>query len=804
VKYRIKLLTLYFLLILSILHIPKFYSGFNVAYVRGTVYDAETGEPLEGVLVEYYIVFQSQNEHWGYPIESAVTDEKGFFEIELNEVEKQIGSEAEYTLEQILSNGFLLIAYKEGYLRCYSAINLFKPQYHYWSSDKNVKVVSLRMYKDFPLKSIKEGSIEAVYHFEYQKEAAEKLLYYTKVYLNILKDKLGVNPENENILIKFDMGVKSEGAGHAHFSIVGPCEVVVDWYPWITDPINENYYLLLIHELIHIFQPRLNSKNVPVWLSAGWISEGQAVAISNAIIHEMGKDGASFEEQAVEPGVDYPQSYEDFIDITGENYARWAKMFSKIVVDYGKGDEWGFIRRFMQYLDEFVEKDAVLKDWDKPYPLSDYEVILLLSLAACQNLTDLFTQVFNYPAESLSQQRRAYLKYYVAKQYLSSLPADKQVEFKHYFNEGVKNFIERKYEEAEEEFDKAFALVEWDNQLPDIIFSKCFAEIFEVIINFKTTYPENFNKYFIYLDSEPIESGKPVKVSKGKHEIEIYYKQVKIYEEYFEVQEDLQKLVKVREYKLKLQLPGTGPTWKVTILRDNAIMEALKVSENSIVLLLPEGNYKVVVESRGMKWSREVSLARDTTLKIGKASILRLSIKDRFGNPVQATVLIDNEKFEVKDSVTLELEKGEYLLQIYWNKILVTRKYVKVGEEEAVEDIIIEFANLKVKTRDSEGEPLEGCIVSVYWSGNLLLAQATEASGEAEFKLPKQRYEILISCHGDTRKYQVNLEEDVMIEYLEERSLSGWIFLAIIAAIVSIILLVIFIFLKRKSKTHNP
>lgn len=798
VKYRLELSILYFILILSVLYVPKLFSGFTVAYVKGAVYDAETGEPLEGVLVEYYIVFYGQNKHWGYPIESAVTNENGYFEIELNEVEKQIGSEATYTLDQILSNGFLLIAYKEGYLRCYSAIDLFKPQYHYWSSDKNVKVVSLYMYKDFPLKSIKDGNIEAVYHFEYQKEAAEKLLYYTKIYLGILKNKLGVNPENENILIKFDMGVKSEGAGHAHFSVNGPCEVVVNWYPWIADPINEDYYLLLVHELIHIFQPRLNNKGVPVWLSAGWIIEGQAVAVSQAIIHEMGKDGASFQEQAVEPGVDYPQSYEDFITITGENYAKWAKMFSKIVVDYSKGDEWNFIRRFMQYLDEFVENDAVLKDWDKPSPLSDYEVILLLSLAACQNLTELFIQVFNYPAESLAQQRKAYLKYYVAKQYLNSLPADKQDAFIHYFNEGVKNFIERNYVGAEENFDKALELVEWDGQLPDIIFIKCFAEIFEIIINLKTVYSENFNKYFIYLDGKPVESGKPVKIPKGKHKIEIYYKRAKVYEEYFEVRKDLQKIVKIQEYKLKLLLPSVGPTWKITVLRDGEIVESFETSENSLILLLPEGDYKVVVESSRSKWSKEVSLDRDTTIEIGKAPVLRLSIKDQFGNPVQATVVVDGEKFEVEGSTTLELEQGEHLLQIYWNKVLIARKYIRVREEGVVEDIVVEFANLKVRTLDSEGGPLKGCVIAVYWGGNILFAEATGASGEVEFKLPKQRYKTLVNCRGESKEYEVNLREDTIIEYLQEKPLSKWMFLSIIAVITSAILLVVFLILKRK------
>ncbi|RLE73025.1 MAG: hypothetical protein DRJ37_01455, partial [Thermoprotei archaeon] len=240
------------------------------------------------------------------------------------------------------------------------------------------------------------------------------------------------------------------------------------------------------------------------------------------------------------------------------------------------------------------------------------------------------------------------------------------------------------------------------------------------------------------------------------------------------------------------------PTWKITVLRDGEAVESVETSENSLVFLLPEGDYKVVVESSGSKWSKEVSLDRDTIIEVGKAPVLRLSVKDQFGNPVQVTVVVDGRKFEVKGSTTLELEQGEHLLQIYWNKVLVARKYVRVREEGVVEDIVVEFANLKVRTLDSEGDPLQGCVVAVYWSGNILFAEATGASGEVEFKLPKQRYKTLVNCRGESKEYEVNLREDTIIEHLQEKPLSKWILLSIIAVIASAILLVVFLILKRK------
>ncbi|GEM_PF-4419160 len=792
-RYEFKLLFLVLFLAVSILHVPKVYPKFTVAYVKGTVYDAETGEPIEGVLVEYYIVFHSQNKHWGYPIESAITDANGYFEIELNEVEKQIGSETEYTLDQILSNGFLLIAYKEGYLRCYSAVNLFEPKYHYWSPEKNVKVLSLRMYKDFSLKSIKKGSLEAVYHFEYQKEAAEKLLYYTDFYLNILRDRLGVDLETQNILIKFDMGEKSYAAGRAHFTVQGPCEVIVNWYPWITDPINEDYYLLLVHELIHLFQPRLNNKGVPLWLSAGWIIEGQAVAVSKAIMHEMGKDGKSFQEQAVEPGVDYPQNYQDFIEIKGENYPKWGKMFSKIVVDYSGEDEWGFVRRFMQYLDEFVEKDAVAKDWDKPCPLSDYEVILVLSFAACQNLTDLFVQVFNYPAQKLSQQRLAYLKYYTAKSYLNNVPADKQSEFMQYFNEGIEKFINREYEDAEKEFDKALELANWNGVLHDPIFAKCFVEKVEIIINLKTVFPENLYKYIIYLDGKPVKAGEPVEVPKGTHKIEVYYNRAKIYEEYFEAETHVQRQVEIKEYKLKLLLPGSGP-WKVTFLRGGATAEVIETNEKTLVLPLPEGDYKIVIESGREKWSKSISLGKDTVLdfEARRSIYLTITVGDQTGTPLKATVFIDGKKFEIEGRERLKLATGEYMLKVYWMGICVTRKTVEVRESGAEEDIIIEFAKLKVKAPS-------GCTVDVYWNNTPLFTETVGATGEVEFKLPKQKYEVQVNCQGEIANYPISLHEDTTIEHVKKEYSILWIFEIAAVAAVLFILLLLFLLKKRLS-----
>ncbi|OYT29365.1 MAG: hypothetical protein B6U95_02420 [Thermofilum sp. ex4484_82] len=792
--------------VLTVINVPRVSSSFEVAYVRGVVYDAETHEPLKDVFIEYYIVRQNDQVHWGWCIDNATTDEKGYYEIRLDQIEKVVGSAKKYTLDEILSNGFLLVAYKEGYLRCYSAIDLFKPQYHYWSPDKNAKVINLYMYKDFPLKHLEKGKIEAVYHFEYQKEAAQQLLDHAEYYLEILKDKLGVELENDQILIRFEMGLKFKGSGYAAFNKEEPCEVVVNWFPWITDPKNENFYLLLVHELIHLFQPRYNSKGVPVDLSSGWIIEGQATAVSKAVMYELGKDGYSFEEQATNPYVLFPKSYEEFQGAVPNAYDVWAKMFSKIVVDYGGEDPWSFIRRFMQILDWFVETEAVGKDWKEEFQLSDYEVILVLSYAACQNLTDFFIQVFNYPADKLNTQRKAYLKYYVANTYLCQLSQTDEVydEFILHLNKGIKYFIYSHYSEAEKEFDEALELVNWDGSFPNLILMKCLPVNF-VIIHFKNLFAENFEKYLILLDGKPVGAGKPIEVSEGKHKIELFYNHAKIYEDYFESTQPNQVVViNIQEYKLKLRLPGDGPIWKITIYMDKVPVETIEAKSKTVEIPLPKGDYKIIVESSGQTWTYEVSLTKDTIVDFGAAredrGYLIFNVKDQYGSPVAVKVIVDSQEVEVNGMGGVKIPYGEYAITVLWNAVTVYRTTVTVNRSKVIEDITLEFANLKVKTLESDRAPIQKCKISIYWSDKLTASGYTNSNGEAVFSLPKQNYRVEIDCQGEKKTYSVNLRENTFLEYKREKtgySIDEVLIVGLIGLAV-IVLLVMLIVVKRK------
>ncbi|MCD6562786.1 MAG: hypothetical protein J7K23_02565 [Thermoproteales archaeon] len=752
--------------------------GFSVSpasesvFVRGTVYDAETGQPIEGVLVEYYMVCWDESEHWGYPIDYAVTDSNGKFVIRLDKVEQQIGSSATYSLDFILSHGFMLISYKEGYIRGYFAVNLSKPEYYFWSphdKEKGVKVINIYMYKNLPLKEIKRGSITARYYFDYQRAAAIKLMHFTSYYIGILKKKLGVGLENKNIIIEFNMGVKTLGVGSAHASVVEANHVTVNWYPWITDPLNEKYFLLLVHEFVHLFQDRVNSKNVILSPASPWFTEGQAVAISKAVLYEEGKGGLSFEQQAYDDSVGLPEGFEDFIDPkSGTNYAKWGKMFSLIVLEAKKEDEsvWDFITRFMRILDEFVEKDSVgyMYNGDKLYTLSDYETILVLSLAACKNLTDLFVQTFNFPAELLSIQRLAYLKFLKAREYLNKMSYSWQGHgvFLDHFKNGIFNFLKKRYGVALSEFNICLNLVNWSGKLPDPLSTKCFVFKIPVIVVLNTKYTQNEEKYEIFIDKEKMyPSERIVWLTRGDHLIQVYFGKAKILEKHVKVDESSQSIeINVEEHLLTLELPDKNLPKNVTIIKSCKIIDSYNVTLSSLKIALPEGRYVIIVESPDRKWLKSINLNTDIFGRVEKwPGQLFLYVKDRYGNPRNIMLVFNGKKIHVNGSIRIYLPYGVYKAEAYWNKIPVWKGMIDFNHKDQKEVIILDFYNLNIRTVKNDN-PLPNSVIEVYFNDILLAKNHTGSSGRASFKLPKGDYKIRISYRDKVKEHRVSLTND--------------------------------------------
>ena len=773
-------------------------------FVRGTVYDADTGEPIEGVLVEYYMVRWDESEHWGYPIDSAVTDSNGNFEIRLDQVEQQIGSSATYSLDYILSWGFMLIAYKEGYIRGYSAVNLSKPEYYSWSSSgkgRGEKIINIYMYKHLPLKEIKRGSITAQYYFEYQRKAALKLMHFTSYYVGVLKKKLGVSLENKDIIVDFNMGIKTPGVGFAHASVKEPNRVTVNWYPWITDPLNEDYFLLLVHELVHLFQDRANSKDILIPPASPWFTEGQAVAVSKAVLYEEGKGGASFEQQANDESVGLPEGYEDFIDSkSGINYAKWGRMFSLIVLE-AKEDtesEWDFIARFMKILDEFVENDAVgyVYGGDRLYTLSDYETILVLSLATCKNLTDMFVQTFNFPADVLSNQRLAYLKFLKVREYFNKMPYswEGQGAFMDHFRKGILDFLDRKYEDAISEFDICLKLVNWSGQLPDPLLAKCFTVKIPITIVLNMKYTQNAPKYLVFIDDEKAYPDKRIiQLTRGRHLIEVYFGKAKIFEKYIDITEPHQKIeITIREYLLVLELPDKNLPKKISIIRSSEIVDSYSTTQERLKIPLPEGKYTIVVESSDKEWRKSINLNKDIVERARNwPGYLTLDAKDEHGHFINIVMIIGGKKIYINGSKGIEIPYGVYRAEAYWNRISVWKGAINFKHKNQHEEIIVEFSNLDIKIVKN-GKPLPGSTIEVYKNDILIAKKYTGSSGTAFFRLPKGDYRIRISYGDDIKEYKVYLTNDKNLEYSFDKGfLPSTMYLLVAIIIVVVVYLVV-------------
>ena len=135
---RIIVLSVFFA---ALFHIDYALSPAGELVVEGYVYESGSHLPVSNALVIYFIVFKNEEQHVGYPIDYTYTDQSGHYRIVLNQVEEQIDSAATYDIDTIKQSYFMLVAYKEGYLRNYSLPNPYAPTYYSWTPGENHKVV---------------------------------------------------------------------------------------------------------------------------------------------------------------------------------------------------------------------------------------------------------------------------------------------------------------------------------------------------------------------------------------------------------------------------------------------------------------------------------------------------------------------------------------------------------------------------------------------------------------------------------------------------------------------------------------
>jgi len=810
-RYNRVFLTIILLTLIILTCIPKLPnvsgSSSDTLTITGTVYDYNTRQPIENAYVVYYIVFKNEQTHMGYPIDCAYTDSSGHYTITLTDGEQQLNSAKVYSLDEIKNNGFMLVVYKEGYLRSYVTYNIYQCIYHQWQPGETSRIINIGMYSSLPVKEYSKGNVKARYYYSYMQPAAMYLVDAIDKYYNMLKERFGIDLLNKEIVLEFYMGEYVDKAGEAQFGLYEPNRIYINWFPWITDPKNKNIEILIIHELVHLFQKRLNNDGMIVRMSGAWISEGQAVAVSKALAAELNiEDGKSFYEQATDPNVDIPSTFEEYFMKAPDNYPRWGKLFSKIVVEYKRDgeSEWDFIKRFMQYYEEFAKSGCVGEYYLKSYKLMDYEIVLLLSFAACKNLTDVFLNEYNFPSDLLIKQKNAYWKFLEARYCLSTLSQSDPVysTYKNYYDNGVDSCSFGNYDQAIQNFTKALSLVNCTPIIMDPIRLRCIAEAISLYIKVRNKFRELLEKYVILLDGEKIIPEKPIPCSEGRHKIEVFYKGVKIYDEYVFVGPGRNEIIiALSENLLTIDLGEAEGGAYIEVYLEGKLVEKYSSRENVVKIPLPSANYTIVVYSGGERRTFKINLNKDTELSFrreretGTNAELTISLYDTHGNLLKAILFIDDERYLIDGRITVNLKTGKHLVRVMINNTIVYEEYVNVEYPRTMEKITIELYKLNIQVRQKPIR-LYHCILSIYDTDeNLLISR--EVKDYAVFTLPLGIYIVNLKCDGYQEQRVLEVSSDYGILF-EVRVLPSPIYLVLIVALFVIILAFILLKLFRK------
>lgn len=719
--------------------------------VEGTVYDATSGKPVEGAFVVYYMVFKDSEKHVGVPLDCAYTDAKGHYEIVLTDGEQQMNSAAKYSLEEIRKHGFMVAVFKDGYMRNYAGEDLENCIYFEWGPTESVRVVDVKLYKSLPYEEIVNGNVRARYYYGFMRPAAKRLADDTKYYLELLKEKLGLELLNEIVIIDFEMGKYEEHSGAALVGVEKPNKIVLEWYPWLADKERNRYAELLVaHELVHLFQYRLNNKGMLVRLGNPWIMEAEAVAVSKALVVEEGVScGKSFYDQAYDSSVSLPSGYEDYLS-ANIPYPELGKLFSKIVVEHKKKgeSEWDFVKRFMQNFEFFAKDGCIGEHYMKAYGLSDYEVVLLLSMTACENLTDVFLTEYGFPSQELLQQKVTYAKFLRARLCMQSLASSSVYEeFKQHYYAGVDKAAFRKYAEAEQEFSKAIELGSCPAPLLDPIMAKCIVEHAALVVKLFTEFEETLRKYVVYVDGTEVRVGERVPLPIGLHKIEVFYGRLRVYVGEVQVTEEGAVVtVEIEEHVLQVDLGEYSGEAEVLVYSDSVLVDRVRTARPSVRLVLPEGTYTVVVEAGETRVSERVSLERDSKVdfagKIEGKTKLTVEVTDSGGDRLRATVELDGQAVSKTGYLETTLKPGSHSLRILVGNVVAYEEQLEARGTPIRRHIVVRLHRLRVEV-SQRPLPLYTCTVTVSDSeGRHILS----ARGSLSTTLPEGPYVVTATC----------------------------------------------------------
>ena len=799
---RIIVLSVFFA---ALFHIDYALSPAGELVVEGYVYESGSHLPVSNALVIYFIVFKNEEQHVGYPIDYTYTDQSGHYRIVLNQVEEQIDSAATYDIDTIKQSYFMLVAYKEGYLRNYSLPNPYAPTYYSWTPGENHKVVVITIPRRLRAKELSVGDVTARYYYDYMEAAAQTYAEIINNYKSLLESKLGISLLNEKIILNFIMGNYTKIAGYADLGYTEPNQVYINWYPWLTDPkIIEMRKLLIAHELTHLFQSRLNKKNMLVTLSGPWFTEGMSVAVSYAMLKEEGLDGATFLQQAQNENVELPQGYDGYFKYVGSNYPKWGKLFSDIVTKYKKEgeDEWGFIRRFMKLFEEYASNGCICEDVYKAYFLSDYETILLLSYAACVNLTEPFTKEYGFPEQLLIEEKKAYLKFYALRMKFSNLsPSDEMyAEINELNDQGVEMYMIGKYTEAEAKFAEALEKVGGSDILVDPISLKCLLGAIQVKIKLLAMIQESIKQYDVFLDGEEVPPEKfqePFNLPPGCHKIEVYFEGVKILDKAFTLSgEEKEIYIEIPEHRLSI---SATPGSTVNIYLHNTLVKKIESIEGETELILPEGEYIIIVASGDQQRTYELTLNKDVHLKASaeestKECRFTICVIDQDGNPVRAEVYVDDESYLADGELTLKLTPGIHSLKVSVQGVIVAEEEIRLEKEVETKTIKISLYTLQVSIKRPLFSTTRTCALYIYSSGKLV--EKTNITTQYQITLPRGTYTLMLKCEDENHTETLTLTSNTSLEF-EVQTLDQSIFIIAGAALAAATIVVILILVKR-------